>query len=62
MLLVRTGSSAFRGMNNHFVRLSSLEPDTAYYFVIEDSEGVSERYWVRTGPADRSDFSYGHRR
>ncbi|MEM8489317.1 MAG: fibronectin type III domain-containing protein [Pseudomonadota bacterium] len=48
----------FRGMNNHFVRLSTLESDTPYYFVIEDSEGVSARYWIRTGPADRTDFTY----
>ena len=43
---------AYKGMNNHFVRLTDLEPETAYYFVIVDSEGVSERYWFRTLPND----------
>ncbi|MDP5171936.1 MAG: fibronectin type III domain-containing protein [Bacteroidia bacterium] len=38
------------GMNNHFVRLRSLMPNTAYYFVIHDSEGVSQRYWFKTLP------------
>ncbi len=37
-------------MNTHFCELSNLEPDQAYYFVIKDSEGVSERYWFRTAP------------
>ncbi len=37
-----------QGMNNYFVRLTDLQPATAYYFVIVDSEGVSERFWFRT--------------
>ena len=36
----------FRGMNNHFARLKNLKPNTAYFFVIKDSEGVSERFLV----------------
>jgi hypothetical protein len=43
---------AYKGMNNYFARLSDLEPATAYYFVIVDSEGVSERFWFRTLPDD----------
>ncbi len=39
-----------KGMNNHFVRLSGLKPNTAYYFVIKDSEGVSNRYYFHTAP------------
>lgn len=39
-----------KGMNNHFVRLSGLQPNTVYYFVIEDSEGVSQRYSFKTAP------------
>lgn len=42
----------YKGMDNHFVRLVDLTPNTAYYFVIEDSEGVSERYWFKTTPGD----------
>jgi hypothetical protein len=49
---------AYRGMNNHFVRLENLEPDTAYYFVICDSEGVSRRLWFRTAPAEPQPFTF----
>jgi hypothetical protein len=41
---------SYLGMNNHFVRLVDLLPDTVYYFVIKDSEGVSRRYQFRTFP------------
>ncbi len=43
---------AYKGMNNYFVRLKNLMPNTAYYFVIVDSEGVSERFWFETLPDD----------
>lgn len=43
-----------RGMNNHFVRLTGLKPNTIYYFVIKDSEGVSKRFSFRTAP-DRAE-------
>jgi len=39
-----------KGMNNHFVRLSNLEPNTVYYFVIKDSEGLSDRMSFKTAP------------
>ena len=39
-----------KGMNNHFARISGLKPNTTYYFVVKDSEGVSERYSFRTAP------------
>src|SRR5689334_23080423 len=38
------------GMSNHFVRLTGLAPDTAYYFVVADSSGPSARYWFKTAP------------
>ncbi len=41
-----------KGMNNHFVRLSNLKPNTVYYFVVSDSEGNSKRYSFRTLPDD----------
>ncbi len=41
-----------KGMDNNFARLTGLSPDTAYYFVIKDSEGVSKRYWFKTAPND----------
>lgn len=40
-----------KGMNNHFVRLVGLEPNTVYYFVIKDSEGISNRMSFKTAPA-----------
>ncbi|WP_299524881.1 fibronectin type III domain-containing protein [Winogradskyella sp.] len=48
----------FRGMSNQFARLSSLNPNTDYYFVIHDSEGTSQRFWFRTAPADNSRLSF----
>jgi hypothetical protein len=41
-----------KGMNNHFVRLSGLRPNTAYYFVVRDSEGLSRRLSFHTAPND----------
>lgn len=35
-------------MNNTFVRLSGLTPNTIYYFVIKDSEGAGQRYSFQT--------------
>lgn len=43
---------AAKGMNNHFVRLTGLKPNTVYYFIIKDSEGVSRRFSFQTAPAD----------
>ncbi len=48
----------YKGMNNNFVRLTKLKPNTAYYFVIKDSEGVSERFWFMTAPSDNSRLSF----
>ncbi|MBT3191298.1 MAG: metallophosphoesterase family protein [Verrucomicrobia bacterium] len=48
----------YRGMMNHFVRLENLQPDTAYYFVICDSEGVGRRLWFRTAPATKQPFTF----
>ena len=39
-----------KGMNNQFVRLEGLAPNTVYYFVIKDSEGTSKRYSFKTAP------------
>jgi len=46
--------SDYRGMDSHFVRLSGLLPNTVYYAVIQDSDGVSRRLSFRTAPADPS--------
>ncbi|MGB1207154.1 MAG: Ig-like domain-containing protein [Chitinophagales bacterium] len=41
---------AYRGMQNKFAHLSDLQANTAYYFVIKDSEGTSQRFWFKTAP------------
>jgi predicted phosphodiesterase len=48
----------YRGMTNCFVRLENLQPDTAYYFVICDSDGVGRRLWFRTAPAASQPFTF----
>lgn len=42
------------GMDNNFARLTGLTPDTKYYFVIKDSDGVSNRFWFKTTPMGNS--------
>jgi hypothetical protein len=39
-----------KGMNNHFVRLTNLQPNTIYHFIIKDSEGVSQKMSFKTAP------------
>ncbi len=39
-----------KGMKNHFVRLNGLQPNTTYYFLIVDSEGISRRFFFTTAP------------
>ncbi|GAA4112138.1 hypothetical protein GCM10022393_10380 [Aquimarina addita] len=51
-------SVSYRGMENQFARLTDLLPNTAYYFVIHDSEGESERFWFKTAPNDQSRLSF----
>ena len=45
-------------MNTHFAELINLKPDHAYYFVIKDSRGVSERYWFKTAPDRPKQFTF----
>ncbi|QKX07098.1 T9SS type A sorting domain-containing protein [Aquimarina sp. TRL1] len=49
---------SYKGMNNHFARLTGLIPNTAYYFVIRDSQGTSARFWFKTAPSDNSRLSF----
>ncbi len=39
-----------KGMKNNFVRLNGLRPNTTYYFLIVDSEGISRRFSFTTAP------------
>jgi hypothetical protein len=45
-------------MNNHFAKLTKLKADTAYYFVIKDSESVGERFWFKTAPDKPAPFTF----
>ena len=45
-------------MTTHFTKLTGLEADQEYYFVIKDDMGVSERYWFRTAPDTPKPFTF----
>lgn len=49
---------SYRGMNSNFARLTNLKPDTAYYFVVHDSNSTSRRLWFRTAPDKPKAFTY----
>ncbi|MGY0392089.1 fibronectin type III domain-containing protein [Bizionia sp. KMM 8389] len=48
----------YKSMNNNFVKLTGLTPNTAYYFVINDSEGTSNRFWFKTAPDTNIPMSF----
>lgn len=48
----------FYEMNTQYVKLENLKPDKEYYFIIKDSEGVSERFWFRTAPDYPKAFTF----
>ena len=43
-------SNTMRGMKNMIVRVNNLIPNTIYYFLIKDSQGLSKLYHFRTAP------------
>lgn len=45
-------------INTCFARLTGLQPDTAYYFVIKDDAGVSPRFWFLTAPDAPKPFTF----
>lgn len=49
---------SYKGMDNNFAKLTGLTADTNYYFVIQDSEGTSQRYWFRTAPSTNETMSF----
>ncbi len=49
---------SYKGMSNQFVNLNGLQADTNYYFVIADSQGVSERMYFRTAAATKQPFKF----
>ncbi len=43
---------------SHFVTLRDLEPDTAYYFTVDDSEGAGDVMWFKTAPDSPAPFTF----
>lgn len=43
-----TASYYHQGMENYFCHLKELQPDTRYYFVIAEDQGISPRLWFKT--------------
>jgi acid phosphatase type 7 len=41
-------SNTYVSLTNHFARITGLTPNTRYYFVIKDDQGVSARYSFKT--------------
>ena len=41
---------AAKGMNNHYVHLTGLIPNTSYYFLVKDSEGQTRQLFFTTAP------------
>ncbi|NBB79212.1 MAG: hypothetical protein GVY36_07150 [Verrucomicrobia bacterium] len=51
-------STSYKGMENRFVRLTGLTPETEYYFVLRGDSGTSPRYWFKTAPDQPEPFSF----
>ncbi|MDA3939600.1 MAG: choice-of-anchor J domain-containing protein [Spirochaetia bacterium] len=45
-------------LTNNFVKAKGLEPDTAYYFAVKDSDGSSETMWFKTAPDSPQPFVF----
>lgn len=41
-------TNSYRGLTNNYSRLTGLTPNTVYYFVVKDDQGVSARYSFKT--------------
>ncbi len=52
---VLSDQNHYKGMFNHVVRLKNLNPNTRYYFYIEDSEGKNQVYYFTTVSDDSNE-------
>ena len=55
-------TNSYKGLTNNFSRITGLTPNTVYYFVIKDDQGVSVRYSFKTitdNPEDSIRFISG---
>lgn len=41
-------TNSYRSLTNNYARLTGLTPNTVYYFVIKDDQGISARYSFKT--------------
>ncbi len=48
----------YREMDTYFSKLTGLPPNTNVYFVVKDSEDVSNRMWFRTAPDGPDHFTF----
>jgi hypothetical protein len=53
-----TRTDQFMGMDNRFVQFTGLKPDTAYRFLVRDSEGIGTQSWFRTAPDRPKPFTF----
>lgn len=44
-------TNTFVGLQNYYVDLKNLTPNTNYYFVVTADASVSKRFWFKTAPA-----------
>lgn len=49
-----THTNSEKSMNNKFVKLTGLTPNTVYYFVVADDDYTSQRFWFKTIPDDHN--------
>lgn len=47
-------TESYKSMTHNFSRLTGLQPNTNYYFVIKDSDGTSSRFWFKTLPINNN--------
>ncbi len=48
----------YMDMDSRFVYLENLAPGSVCHFVIQDSKGISPRFWFRTAPATPEPFTF----
>ena len=53
-----TATRSWSGFNSKFVKMTNLDPDTAYHFKVCDAAGCSDKMWFKTAPGVPSDFTF----
>jgi hypothetical protein len=50
--------TSYLTLNSKFARLTGLKPNTAYRFLIRDSNSEGPKFWFKTAPAGEGSFSF----